>query len=132
MQFFNKSYYLDIDQNFNFINSGTKMPRISLSIFVIECRNKTINNINCKKGLINYNYHLHNSSNIYIFFYVHFFYCISKFYIFIVNSFLILSRFYNLKIIFSYLLSFFQKIFIFKRFLFSIFLQNFYLYPQTR
>ncbi len=49
---FEESYCLDIDDNFNLINSGTEIPRLSLSINVIECMNRTIENINCKNYFI--------------------------------------------------------------------------------
>ena len=45
---FNNTYCLDLEGDFNLINSGTEIPRLSLSIFVIECKNTTIDGVDCK------------------------------------------------------------------------------------
>lgn len=44
---FDKTYCLDLDQGFNLINSGTEIPRLSLSLYVIECKNTTIDSVDC-------------------------------------------------------------------------------------
>lgn len=47
MKNFEQTYCLDIDDKFFLMNSGTEIPRLSLSIFVIECANKTIDGVDC-------------------------------------------------------------------------------------
>lgn len=41
------SFCLDLDDDFFLLNGNTQIPRSSLDIFVIECENKTMKDINC-------------------------------------------------------------------------------------
>lgn len=43
-----KTYCLDLEEGFKLINSGTEIPRLSLSLYVIQCSNRTIDNIDSK------------------------------------------------------------------------------------
>lgn len=42
---FNDTWCLDLDEDFKLINSGNEIPRLSLSIYVIECTNETMNGL---------------------------------------------------------------------------------------
>jgi hypothetical protein len=47
MKNFDDIYCLDIANDFKLMNSGTATPRLSLSIFIIECANRTIDGVDC-------------------------------------------------------------------------------------
>lgn len=44
---FNNTFCLNFDNKINFINSGTEIPRLSLSLYVVECDNTTIHGVDC-------------------------------------------------------------------------------------
>lgn len=52
----NYTYCLDIEEDFNLINSGTEIPRLSLSVFVIECTNQTIHDVDRNFYFLFYNF----------------------------------------------------------------------------
>ena len=49
---FNDTWCLDLEEDFHLINSGTEIPRLSLSIYVIECTNSTVHNLGGMKFLL--------------------------------------------------------------------------------
>jgi hypothetical protein len=51
--FFNETFCLDKPEEFILINSGNEIPRKSIQIFVMECMNKTLLNVDCKFKIIN-------------------------------------------------------------------------------
>ncbi len=51
--FFHDSYCLDLPEDFKLKNGGTEIPRISLQIFVMECMNKTMFDVDCKPYNLN-------------------------------------------------------------------------------
>jgi len=52
---FNETWCLDLDNDFHLTNSLNEIPRHSLSIYVIECSNSTILDMNCKFIYLSHN-----------------------------------------------------------------------------
>lgn len=50
---FNETFCLDYDETFSLLNSLNEFPRVSLSIYVIECKNTTVYGINCESFFLN-------------------------------------------------------------------------------
>ena len=44
---FNDAFCLDIEDDFLLLNGNTQIPRVSIDIFVAECENKTIKDVDC-------------------------------------------------------------------------------------
>jgi hypothetical protein len=52
IRFFNETFCLDKPEEFILMNGGNEIPRKSIQIFVMECMNKTLLDVNCKYYLI--------------------------------------------------------------------------------